>query len=358
MHPMRMRLWPAVLIFVISGACCRPAASQLPAGDQPAEPAGIRPKASVPKPVAAENEGRIRLDVVVTDPAGKPVAGLTKQDFSLVDNGRQLTIASFRPIDGAAQEPPVQIALVIDLVNSTPEEVAATRTQLGKYLRQNGGKLANPVLIVIFAGDGLQIQSQPSVEGNALAVAVDQVQASPSSAEADDRFSQSLEALTAVADIELKQPGRKVLIWTGKGWPVPKADDPNMSLGQNDANIGALVSLTNKLRLARMVVYGGDPTVRWDPNEGMTNLQKLDPKALALGALALRSGGRGLARTDLGGEINRAVAGESPYYVVSFDPPASDRPDDYHALKFTVNQPKLAVRTTAGYYSEPSAPLQ
>ena len=346
----------AVLMIVASSfGFCRMAISQTPPADQQPDgensPAVLRPKASVPKPAAVENGGRIRLDVVVTDAAGKHVAGLTKQDFALLDNERPQTIASFHAVDGSAEQP-VEVIFVIDLVNSSADDVGAVRTQLGKYLRQNSGHLANPVSLVMFAADGLQIQSQPSIDGNGLAKAVDELKATPPG-EGADQFDQSLQVLTAVSDIELKRPGRKVLIWTGKGWPVPKADDPNMSMGENDAGIGALVGLTNKMREARVVLFGGDPSFRRDPNEGMTNLQKLDPAALSLGAIALRTGGHGLARNDFAGEINRAVAGITPYYTLSFEPPAEDKPDEYHAIKLNVNQPKLAVRTMAGYYSEP-----
>ena len=337
-HP-RGGLRFGLAVVLLAGASI--AVSQSPAADQ-------QPEASAPKPV----EGRLKLDAVVTDAAGKPVPGLTKQDFTLLDNERPQTIASFRAVDGASEQP-VEIVLVIDLVSSTAEDVAAMRTQLGKYLRQNDGHLANPVLMVLFAADGLQVQSQPSSDGNGLAKAVDGLKAAGAPGEASAQFDQSLEALTAVADIESKRPGRKILIWTGKGWPVPKADDPNMSMGENDANIGALVALTNKMREARIILFGGDPAFHRDPNEGMTNLQKLDPGALSLGALALRTGGRGLSRNDFAGDIGRAVSSVSPYYVLSFDPPAGDKPDDYHALKLNVNQPKLAARTTAGYYSEP-----
>jgi VWFA-related protein len=348
----------AVLIVASSVASWRAVDAQTPATDQQPETTGpggvLRPKASVPKPVAAENAGRIRLDVVVADAAAKPLPGLTKQDFALLDNERPQTLSSFQAADGAGEQP-IEIVLVIDLVNAGADDVAATRTQLDKYLRQNSGHLANPVLMVLFSADGLQVQSQPSSDGNGLAKAVDEVKATPAG-EGADQFDQSLQVLTAVSDIELKRPGRKVLIWTGKGWPVPKADDPNTSMGQNDAGIGALVGLTNKLREARIVLFGGDPAFHRDPNQGMTNLQKLDPVALSLGAIALRTGGHGLSLKDLAGEINRAVSGMTPYYTLSFEPPADDKPDEYHAIKLNVNQPKVTVRTTAGYYSEPPPP--
>jgi VWFA-related protein len=330
-------------------------AAQAPTGGEQAP----RPVASVPKPVANETQGRIRLDAVVTDAAGKPASGLTRQDFKLLDNDRPTTIASFQASDGA-QDPPIAVILVIDLVNSTADDVISARTQLSKYLRQNNGQLVNPVLIVAFAPDGLQMQSQPSTDGNTLASFVDQLKPAPApppgqSVAVSDQFSQSLETLTAVADVALHEPGRKVLFWAGKGWAVPKADDPNMSMGENDANIGALVALTNKLREARIVIYGGDPAFHRDINEGMTNLQKLDPATLSLGALAQRTGGHGVARNDLAGEINRAIANSAAHYTLSFSPPATDHPDEYHAIKLLPNQPKLTVHTIAGYYSESPA---
>ncbi len=339
--------------------CAAPLFAQEPAAPVQAP----RPVASVPKPVENDAEGRIRLDAVVTDAAGKPVAGLTRQDFKLLDNARPQMIATFLARDGEAsggdQEQPVTVILVVDLVNSTADEVNAARTQLSKYLRQNNGKLTSPVLIVAFAPDGLQIQSQPSTDGNSLASFIDQLKPAPVPAgqpvSVSDQLSQSLETLTAAADVALKVPGRKLLFWTGKGWPLPKADDPNMSMGENDANIGSLVSLTNKLREARIVVYGGDPAFRGDVNAGMTNLTKLDPATLSLGALALRSGGHGLAAKDLGGEITRDLAGSAVHYTLSFNPPATDKPDDYHAIKIQPDEPKLTVHTSAGYYSESPA---
>jgi VWFA-related protein len=343
--------------FVAGLACASIAAfGRVSPAQAPANPTGSelgpRPVASVPKPIAGESEGRMRLDVVVTDAAGKPVGGLGKQDFKLSDNNRPQTISSFQAAVDTPEQP-VTVILVIDLVNSAAADVNAARTQLSKYLRQNDGKLVNPVLIVAFAPDGLQIQSQPSTDGNSLASFVDALKPGPPSADQSDQFTQSLEALTATVDVALKEPGRKLLFWIGKGWAVPKADDPNMSMGQNDANIGSLVSLTNRLREARIVVYGGDPAFRRDVNEGMSNLQKLDPATLSLGALALRSGGHGLSRTEIGGEINRAIATSAIHYTLTFSPPASDRPDEYHAISVQVNQPKLTVHTFAGYYSQP-----
>jgi hypothetical protein len=41
------------------------------------------------------------------------------------------------------------------------------------------------------------------------------------------------------------------------------------------------------------------------------------------------------------------------FYTFTFDPPATDKPFSYHALKVTVANPSWKVNTNAGYYAEP-----
>jgi hypothetical protein len=51
-----------------------------------------------PAASAIELEGLIRLDITVTDQTGRPVAGLGRDDFTLLDNGRPQEIVAFRPV--------------------------------------------------------------------------------------------------------------------------------------------------------------------------------------------------------------------------------------------------------------------
>jgi hypothetical protein len=52
-----------------------------------------------PPPVAGAPENQTKLDVVVTDDAGQPVAGLEQKDFKLLDNKKPRPILSFRAVD-------------------------------------------------------------------------------------------------------------------------------------------------------------------------------------------------------------------------------------------------------------------
>src|SRR5271156_4454699 len=49
-----------------------------------------------PRMNAAEPEGMMRIDVVVTERTGHAVAGLKRTDFTLLDNGQPRKIISFR----------------------------------------------------------------------------------------------------------------------------------------------------------------------------------------------------------------------------------------------------------------------
>src|ERR1700733_14547083 len=91
-------------------------------------------------PTRQANERHMTLDVVVTDKAGTPQPGLQQTDFTLEDNKQPQTILSFKAVDGtvAAPDPPIEIILVIDRVNTSFQSSANERQQVEKFLRQNG----------------------------------------------------------------------------------------------------------------------------------------------------------------------------------------------------------------------------
>jgi hypothetical protein len=123
-----------------SGAGTEVGAGQSPAATQ----APVLSPRTTAGPALDAGEGRIHLDVVVTDKAGKPVSGLELKDFTLLDDGRPAKILSFHGIDAVAQaaSKPVEVILMLDAVNLGFQAVARTRLQLADFLRQNGGHLA------------------------------------------------------------------------------------------------------------------------------------------------------------------------------------------------------------------------
>jgi VWFA-related protein len=127
--------------------------------------------ASVSAPTYDAEEGLIKLDVVVTDKLGKPISGIARKDFKLLDNGQPDKILTFHANDGTpiGPDPPVKIILLIDTLN-LPERLASyERREVARFLQQNGGHLAQPVSLVELSNMGVLRVGQPSADGNALA---------------------------------------------------------------------------------------------------------------------------------------------------------------------------------------------
>ena len=121
-----------------------------------------------PPPTTASPDSHITLDVVVNDKSGKPVAGLTQQDFTVLDNKQPQRILSFEAMGQKTQaDSGAEIVLVVDAVNTAFNRVAYERDQVKKFLLQDGGKLAWPVSLDFFTDTGLDIQQTSSSDGNA-----------------------------------------------------------------------------------------------------------------------------------------------------------------------------------------------
>ena len=119
-------------------------------------------------------DGLIHLDVVVTDKSGKPVTDLSAADFTLIENGQPNRIVSFHSFDGisAKPDPPVEVILLIDMLN-LPEELGShEREEVERYLRQNDGHLSQPTAIFELADGGGRWVAQSSRNGNDLAAAI------------------------------------------------------------------------------------------------------------------------------------------------------------------------------------------
>lgn len=319
-------------------------------------------------------EGRIHLDVVVTDAAGKPALGLDPSNFKLLDDNQPRKLLSFRSFDGVAVKPnpPVAIILLFDAANLSPQQTAFTRQQIARFLRQNGGHLALPVYLFLLTDTGLRMQPRPSADGNALAAVLDQINASVHTinpamgAEGDlERFQLSVRELTAIAENEATRPGRKLLIWVGPGWPM--LDSANFTHSEKDQRhyFDGIVELSTKLREARMAVYSVAPSSSVTGSgvhtllyqaflKGVISPRQADTGNLALKVLAVQSGGRILGPdNDLAAQINSCMAEASAFYTLSFNPPPATHADEYHDLKVQLNHPGLNARTNTGYYNQP-----
>lgn len=322
------------------------------------------------RPAAAGQAGSLRLHVVVSDAAGTPVSGLGEQDFTLLDNGKPIPIESFRAYGASGQKPspPVQVILLIDTVNLEFEHVAYVRQEVQKFLRQNGGRLGQPVSVFLMTDDAVDVINQPSTDGNAIAAKLAQVGGSLRALNrsagdygAGERFQISLKMLSTVLGNEVEKPGHKLLIWISPGWPwLPDADLEQQLYSVKEKYFQAIVGYSELVRQADTTLYSvslGDPNpltfLYQGYLKGVRSAGDADTGNLSLKVLAVQSGGLALdPDSDLPRHITQCVRDASAYYTLRFVAPRAGKRDEYHALKVRLDRKGLTARTTTGYYDE------
>ncbi len=371
-------------------------------GQQPAEPASpVLVPRPAPKPVnPGAAEGSIKLDVVVTDAAGKPVSGLEAKDFTLLDDKKDLKAVSFQAFGGtnAKPAPPTEVILLFDYVNDDIRNITAEQREVQEFLQENGGHLAQPISIFVLRDTGLQALNSPSADGNVVAAVVNKIGTSlkvntnATGANGDvDKYNKSIHALSAIAAYEKKSPGRKLLLWIGPGWPL--LDSPHFQ-NTNDTLkhfFKSIVEFSANLRESRINVYSVgigqfhvqsaasdsdkssgaksnmgkgavfvetsdffNPLAYQDYLKGVKEFSRAHAANLSVKVLAIQSGGRVLGLDNgLKSQIDICVQDAAAFYTLSFDPPHAGKPNEYHDLKVQIDKPGLTAHTSTGYYNEP-----
>lgn len=339
----------------------------------PPTPPQLQPRTAEPEKTASGADRRIMLDVQVTDKSGAPIRGLQKQDFTVLDDKRPQDIVSFQAVDSgaaAAADPPLEIVLVVDAVNASFQAVANERNELKKFLLQNGGKLPQPMSLVIFSDTGAEIQNGSSRDGNALAAIIDQYEAGLRSIRrsqgiygAAEQFNMSLKTIHQLAAFEASRPGRKLVIWISPGWPLLSGPHVYISGKEEQWLFNSIAAASTELRQSRVTLYSVDPLGLGDFRravyyeefvKGVSSPSHAMPGNLGLPVLAVQTGGRVLNMTnDLTTAIANCAADANSFYVLSFAAARADQVNEYHAIAITVDKPGITARTRTGYYAQP-----
>ncbi len=346
---------------------------------------------------SAEPQGLIHLDVVVKDGKGKLVSDLRKNDFRVLDNGHEQKIISFHAYSkDALPDPPSSVFLVLDGLGGPPGLEYAENEQVLKFLRQNGGRLSQPLTVLKLAPTGLWQVGEPSSDGNALAERLVHNHLTPlvsqqttsqheltsnlfvPGRQADGPALTALKMLGVVATAERRKPGRKLLIWVGLGWGMGSGNNPEDVVGSRQVLFDRIVWFSNLLRVARINLYCLPVgTINTAADESAMHIhgpldmppmvsaplnissapaspKEADEVYLNRETLALASGGRVFKPSvDLVSQINECLEEASTFYTLSFDPATAEHTDEYHNLEVKVPAAELEARTNAGYFDQP-----
>jgi VWFA-related protein len=333
--------------------------------------------AGAPDPQAVASAGdvhAITLDVEVTDKKGAPIAGLKAGDFTLLDNRQPQTITSIDSVTPATpSDPPVEIILAIDGINTSQDSITDEFDWLHRFLAAKGAQLDKPVAFAILQDRTVKMQTEPTRDVAALEhfLAVNRPGFRPLESWSNgwgpiERETISIRAINTIISKIRDRPGRKLLIWIGPGW-IGGSDISARPIGGAQRTLFAgVVNLWDGMRRANMTLDMIDPTIsggrifdfNYEPFvKGISDVRNAQYGHLLLPALVTQSGGQILyGSSDLPSLIDRALADASSYYVVTYNPPAASHPDEYHAIEIKLSRKGASVRTRIGYYAHPQAP--
>jgi VWFA-related protein len=264
----------------------------------------------------------------------------------------------------------MEIVLVVDAVNTAFTRVAYERSELDKFLKRDGGKLARPVQVVFVTDSGLDMEGAPSLDGNTVDEYLDQhvtglraVTRSQGFYGAVDRLKFSLDALTRIAQNVRSLPGRKIVVWISPGWPLLSGPRVQLTSKQEQQIFQNIVGLSTELRESSITLYAVDPSGTADAArsfyyqeflKGVKSWKQALFGNLALQVIATHSGGRVLnSNNDVAGEVETCIRDTDAYYVLTFDAQPADGPDDYHQIEVKLSGHDLKAQTLSAYYAQP-----
>jgi VWFA-related protein len=216
---------------------------------QPVQPGqSAQPRTGGDVTVIRTNVRRVVLDVVVTGKDGAPVRGLTKDDFTVIEDGRPQTLMSFdvHDFDATAGFVPPKVPplgpnayldlpkgpekgplylILYDLVNIDPVDQTYARSQLRKFIenKPEGARFA----IIVFS-DGMHLVQGFTSDKNALLAPLDPATNNPHVPQSfqfganNGRNDGDMEAsvFTALAHYMEGFPGRKNVLWVSGYFPL------------------------------------------------------------------------------------------------------------------------------------------
>jgi len=313
-------------------------------------------------------DGKIHLDVVVSLKSGPPVSGLQQQDFTILDNKVPQTITSFEAVDG--RQAPLEVVLLIDAVNLGFREVAVARNGINKFLNADGGRLSQTTTFAILTDKGIYFHEEFSKDGNALSTALEHYTIPLRSINnatdhgEGERSQLTLLGLGQLVTREGPRPGRKIIVWVAPAGLLIFGSKNMLDSKIEQQVFGNIVDTSTQLREAQITLYSVDPlgtaevgASYWKAYlKGVSQPSQVQMGDLALGVLATQSGGLALnSSNDIVVQLQECIADAGTYYEISFDPPMSDGPNEYHQLEVHVAKPGLTARTRQGYYTQPES---
>jgi VWFA-related protein len=308
------------------------------------------------------------IDVLVTDDKGNPVHGLTRSDFTVLEDSHPLSIRSFAENSTTAPPPPptlppntytnaraipatgpVQIFL-FDLIGSPPAIMERASKYIADYLRTMpaGTQVA---LFGLYPREDFVLLHDFTTDGPSAAATVDKLNVEWIHDPLDPRTARDMliAAMNNIANDVAGIHGRKNLIWVVPGTPLQINRDGGLScsVGPPDMTIvHRLMDLYDRFTQEQIALYPLDPFGIHAPSG------KCGPEDIADG-----TGGLSDNTNDYKAEAAKFVDSTSHFYTLSYVPPRPQDDGHFHAINIQIDRPGVHLTYRTGYNDEQPHPL-
>jgi VWFA-related protein len=308
------------------------------------------------------NSQVVLTDVTVTDHQGNPVAGLTQNDFQLLDNGKPQKLASFDEhrqrtshlIETSAsagrfsneylQHPPAQINV---LLFDTTTIGIVDQMYLFEQMKQLVNNLPSGEPVAVFTRAGpATVELASFTDDHALLLAAIR-KAIPRLQQPGSWMASDLDTLLQIAAYMENLPGRKNLLWFTSG--------SNMFLGPNAMAVpmdpAARRAVYDLLESERIAIYPIDA-------RGLTVVFGRQALAMAAQQMQMRqdaaaTGGTAFVNTNgLALAAQRILARDGDFYTLSYTPNNLKNNNKWHRVEVKLVNAQYELSYRHGYFDD------
>ena len=402
-------LLSASSLLFLAGLCFSRSQEQRPPLSSPVQGPSIRAESRI-----------VVVDVVVTDKQGQSVPGLSKDDFHISEDSDPQIVTSFEEHKGAAANemkllpmPPNVFTnfpttlgadsvnvLLLDLLNTQPQNQAFVRQQVIKYL----GEVPAGTRLAVFAlGSHLRIVRGFTTDFSGLSAALEdkklgvspevsrnlpteanqysdaeilrqmrRSQAAPTAIDAVESFQrdEAFERASARIEVTLQAfqqiarylsgiPVRKNLIWFSDNFPVSFFPDTRGRAPKNQEHVQ---KTSDMLTAAQVAIYPvsalgvlADPT--FDASKLAGSRRELETRLSAnqivMETIAEETGGRAFFSTNaLSDAVKDAVGNGSHYYTVAYSPTNDKNDGKFRRIQVSLADSNYKLSYRRGYFAD------
>jgi VWFA-related protein len=296
----------------------------------------------------------VQLNVGVVDKSGRAITSLTRNDFTIFEDGVRQSISQFEPTNA-----PFSLVLLLDVSGSTinfrPQLKLATQRFLDALAPDDR------VAVIQFNAKTKKLINF-STDRNRTAYAIENAEGAGEThlysalnyalreLEKEGKRRKAIVVLTDGLDTEMRNVDRAIVARA-------QTDEEALSAIKPEAS-GPLTAVLNAADRQGVTIYplalpSGDPKRLPIPGPDITGIYAAARTRLQ--SLAQRTGGRltEINRLDQMAKLYAEVAADlRTLYTVAYQAPA-DRPRDgkWHEIRVEVVHPALIARTRPGYYA-------